>query len=82
MDNYKQSSDERKIIIERLLVDAVDLHCHSGTSVMPRSINHIEVAKEASDVGMKALLFKDHYYSATPVTELLMKHYAPCSSFK
>jgi hypothetical protein len=76
MDNYKQSSDERKIIIERLLVDAVDLHCHSGPSVMPRSIDHIEVAKEASDVGMKALLFKDHYYSATPVTELLMKHYA------
>jgi hypothetical protein len=76
MDNYKHASEKRKVLIERLLVGAVDLHCHSGPSVMPRSIDHIEAAKEASDVGMKALLFKDHYYSVTPVTELLMNHFS------
>ena len=76
MDNYKHAPEERKVLIERLLVGAVDLHCHSGPSVMPRSIDHIEAAKEASDVGMKALLFKDHYYSVTPVTELLMNHFS------
>ena len=60
MDNYHKASKERKELIEKLLVGAVDLHCHSGPSVMPRSIDHIEVAKEASAVGMKAVLYKDH----------------------
>lgn len=76
MDNYHKASKERKKLIEKLLIGAVDLHCHSGPSVMPRSIDHIEVAKEASKVGMKAVLYKDHYYSATPVTELLNKHFS------
>lgn len=76
MDNYEQAPEERKVLIERLLIGSVDLHCHSGPSVMPRSIDHIEAAKEASTVGMKALLFKDHYYSVTPVTELLMNHFS------
>ncbi len=64
--------DER---IDALLVGAVDMHCHSGPSVMPRMIDHIEALKEASAAGMKALLFKDHFYSATPVTALLSSHF-------
>lgn len=61
--------------VNSLLVGAIDLHCHSGPSVMPRKIDHIEALQEASEAGMKALLFKDHFYSATPVTELLSAHY-------
>lgn len=64
--------DER---VDALLVGAVDMHCHSGPSVMPRMIDHIEALKEASAAGMKALLFKDHFYSATPVTALLSSHF-------
>jgi hypothetical protein len=30
---------------------------------------------EAASVGIRALLIKDHYYSATPVTEVLNKHF-------
>ena len=75
MDNYHKASPERKDLIERLLNGAIDLHCHSGPSVMPRSIDHIEVAEEASKVGMRAILYKDHYYSASPITELLNKHF-------
>lgn len=62
-------------VIDRLLKGAVDLHCHSGPSVMARRIDHIEVLEEAAAAGMRALLIKDHYYSATPVTVLLNKHY-------
>ena len=54
-----------------LLVGAVDLHCHSGPSVMPRCIDHIEAMKQAADVGFRAVLIKDHYYSASPVTQLV-----------
>tara|TARA_B110000046_G_C12929579_1_gene370843 strand:- start:289 stop:1119 length:831 start_codon:yes stop_codon:yes gene_type:complete len=42
---------------------------------MPRCIDHIQVMKEGAAAKMKAILIKDHYYSATPVTELLMNHF-------
>lgn len=58
-------------LVERLMRGAVDLHCHSGPSIMRRSLNHLEAIREAEAVGMRAILFKDHYYSATPVTEML-----------
>jgi len=63
-----QELDER---IERILKGAVDLHCHSGPSVMARDLNHLEALQEASEAGFSAMLIKDHYYSATPVTSLL-----------
>ena len=61
--------------VDALLKGAIDMHCHSGPSVMPRRLDHIEALEEASSAGMRALLFKDHYYSATPATELLNKHF-------
>lgn len=71
-----QAISQRDSQIERLLEGAVDLHCHSGPSVMDRRIDHIEVLQAASSVRMRALLIKDHYYSAAPVTALLNKHFA------
>ncbi|GAB3066137.1 DUF6282 family protein [Stenotrophomonas tumulicola] len=61
--------------VEDILKGCIDLHCHSGPSVMPRYCDHIEVMHEASEAGMKALLLKDHYYSCTPIAQLLNKHY-------
>ncbi len=57
--------------VSRLLVGAVDMHCHSGPSCMARDLNHLEAMQEAADAGFRAVLVKDHYYSATPITELL-----------
>ena len=34
---------------------------------MPRRLDHLEALQEASAAGMRAVLFKDHYYTATPV---------------
>jgi hypothetical protein len=65
----------RKEHIDSLLRGAIDLHCHSGPSVMPRSLDHIEALQECAAAGFRAMLIKDHYYSATPVTELLNKQY-------
>ena len=72
----KQVSDpalDRRV--DSLLKGAIDMHCHSGPSVMPRCLDHIEAVEEAAAAGMRALLFKDHYYSATPITELLQHRY-------
>lgn len=62
-------------VVDRLMAGAIDLHCHSGPSVMPRYFDHYEAMQEASSAGIRALLIKDHYYSATPVTEMLNKHF-------
>jgi len=66
--------DVPEAVVSRLLQGAVDLHCHSGPSVMPRSLNHFEAIREAEAAGMHAVLFKDHYYSVTPVVALLKEH--------
>jgi hypothetical protein len=42
---------------------------------MPRYFSHYEAMQEAAEAGMRAILIKDHYYSATPVTEMLNKHF-------
>src|SRR3546814_6594523 len=70
------SGKSRAATIERLLKGAIDLHCHSGPSVMPRDLYHIEAIKEASDAGLRAILFKDHFYSADPIAELLRRHFS------
>jgi hypothetical protein len=67
---------ERAAVVDRLLKGAIDLHCHSGPSMMPRDLDHIEALEEASAAGFRALAFKDHYYSVTPVAKLLERRYA------
>lgn len=60
---------------DTLLKGAVDLHCHSGPSTMPRIVDHVQALKEAGAAGMRAVLFKDHYYPSAPIAELLKTHY-------
>jgi len=67
----------RDELIGKLLVGAIDLHCHSGPSVMPRRLNHVEAIREAEAAGLRAILFKDHYYSVSPVAELLKETLNP-----
>ncbi|WP_223552582.1 DUF6282 family protein [Pseudomonas sp. BF-R-01] len=69
------TNEEREARIDSLMRGAIDLHCHSGPSVMPRYCDHVEAMREASEAGLKAVLLKDHYYSCTPVTTLLNKHF-------
>jgi len=67
----KPTDEDLEDRVSRLLVGAVDMHCHSGPSVMPRELNHIEAMEDVSAAGFRAMLIKDHYYSATPITEML-----------
>lgn len=62
--------------IDLLMRGAVDLHCHSGPSVMARLVDHIDAIEEAGAAGMRAVLFKDHYYPTAPIVELIRKRYA------
>jgi hypothetical protein len=62
--------------VDALMQGAVDLHCHSGPSVMARLVDHIDAVEEAASAGMRAVLFKDHYYPTAPIAELIRKRTA------
>ena len=64
-------SPQRLAEINRLLVGAIDLHCHSGPAAMPRILNHYEAMMECKEAGFQALVYKDHFYLGTPHAILL-----------
>jgi hypothetical protein len=68
--------EEREAGIARLLRGTIDLHCHSGPSLMPRALDSAQALSEAQAIGMRALLVKDHFYSATPLVIQLQSIYA------
>lgn len=65
---------DREVAIDNLMKGAVDLHIHSGPSLMPRKVDHVDVVRQAAAAGMKAILLKDHYYPTMPIAHLLNKH--------
>lgn len=48
--------------VAALLVDAVDLHCHSGPAAMSRILDHHEELLDAAAAKFRAVLYKDHFY--------------------
>jgi Family of unknown function (DUF6282) len=44
-----------------LLEGAVDLHIHSAPDVYPRILNDVELALQAKEMGMKAIVIKNHF---------------------
>jgi hypothetical protein len=70
-----EMTPERTAEVAELLVEAVDLHCHSGPAAMPRILGHTEAFQMAEDAGFKALLYKDHYYVGMPHCAVLKDIY-------
>lgn len=58
-------------LVDDLMQGAIDLHCHSGPSVMARALNHEQALEQAAAAGMRAVLFKDHYYPTGPFVDVL-----------
>ena len=53
------------------LEGVIDLHVHSAPDSGPRSIDALEIARMAQRHGMRALLFKNHYTSTSPLAYLV-----------
>lgn len=70
MDNQTTNADFSDRA-RRLLKGAVDLHIHSGPSLHPRKIDHIDALREADEAGLRAILLKDHYYPTMPLATLM-----------
>ncbi|PZV37186.1 DUF6282 family protein [Mesorhizobium kowhaii] len=62
--------------VRELLVGAIDLHCHSGPSMMRRQLDHIDAMKEAAAAGFEAVVMKDHYYCTAPTARLIRNKYS------
>lgn len=60
-------------VVADLMKGAIDLHVHSGPSTMPRQLDHLEEVEEAAKAGMRAVLFKDHFYSVGPMLPMMRR---------
>jgi predicted TIM-barrel fold metal-dependent hydrolase len=49
-----------KQLAHELMQGAIDVHIHAGPDVFPRLLTDIEVAEQAKQAGMKAVLIKNH----------------------
>ena len=70
-----ETTPAREQQIRDLLRGTIDPHIHSGPSIAPRSLDHIELLKEASSAGMAAVVTKDHDYSGVVTANLIARHY-------
>ena len=64
--------DER---IAGLLQGAIDPHVHSGPSIAPRGVDHLELLEQYSAAGLAAVVTKDHDYSGVMTAALISKHH-------
>jgi len=53
-----RDNDNADSRIERLLKGAIDPHVHSGPSIAPRALDHVELLRQASVAGFAAVLPK------------------------
>ena len=67
-------------LVEALLKGVIDPHVHSGPSIAPRGIDHLELLREASAAGFAAVVTKDHDYSGVMTAALITKHYPELST--
>jgi Family of unknown function (DUF6282) len=68
-------TDKNKARIDAILKGAIDPHVHSGPSIAPRGIDHLELVRELSAAGFAAVVTKDHDYAGVATAELIRKHY-------
>ena len=61
--------------IDRLLVGAIDTHVHSGPSIAPRGLDHLELVRQMSQARFAAVITKDHDYSGVATAALIAKNF-------
>jgi hypothetical protein len=69
------SSENLERRIDKLLHGAIDPHVHSGPSIAPRALDHLELLQQASSAGFAAVVTKDHDYSGVMTAALIQRHY-------
>jgi len=73
MASSSENGIERRV--DGLLKGAIDPHVHSGPSIAPRALDHLELLQQASASGFAAVVTKDHDYSGVMTAALIRRHY-------
>src|SRR6476620_3212529 len=71
-DQHAKANERR---IDNLLNGAIDPHVHSGPSIAPRGVDHLELLEAYSAAGVAAVVTKDHDYSGVMTAALIRKHH-------
>jgi Family of unknown function (DUF6282) len=61
--------------IDAILQGAIDPHVHSGPSIAPRAVDHLELVRQLSEAGFAAVVTKDHDYAGVATAQLIAKHH-------
>jgi hypothetical protein len=61
--------------INAILQGAIDPHVHSGPSIAPRAVDHLDLVRELSQAGFDAVVTKDHDYAGVATAALIRKHH-------
>jgi imidazolonepropionase-like amidohydrolase len=57
--------------LDKLLSGSIDMHLHIGPDEMDARLFGLEAAKQAAEVGMKAIVLKNHSYPTSPVATVV-----------
>jgi Family of unknown function (DUF6282) len=66
---------EKKKRVDSILRGAIDPHVHSGPSIAPRALDHLDLVREMSEAGFAAVVTKDHDYAGVATAALITKHH-------
>ena len=58
-----------------LLEDSIDLHIHAAPDLFPRELDEADVAQQAEEIGMRAVLFKSHFTTNADRIYMLRKRF-------
>ena len=61
--------------IDAILQGAIDPHVHSGPSIAPRALDHLDLVRQLSEAGFAAVVTKDHDYAGVATAALIAKHH-------
>ncbi len=56
--------------VMELLEGAIDLHIHSAPDVYPRIQNDVELAIQAKEIGMRAIVVKNHFFPTVAQSQI------------
>jgi hypothetical protein len=65
----------REARIDAILQGAIDPHVHSGPSIAPRGIDHLDLVRQLSEAGFAAVVTKDHDYAGVATAALITTHF-------
>jgi hypothetical protein len=57
--------------VDKMLVDAIDMHMHTAPDVMPSRLSGLEAARQAKEVGMRAIILKNHFFNTAPIATMV-----------